>query len=105
MLDEWAKYFNELRNTNPTLNTEEIPAAEYDLNINTEDFTSQETSKVVKSIKTGKSPSNDYNVTAEALKHGGDQLTEHLGQILIMVLHSEEAPMQWKKASYHHSNP
>ena len=94
MLDEWAEYFKEHRNTNSTLNMEEIPAAEYDLNINTKDFTFQEISKVVKSIKTGKSPSNDPNVTAEALKHGGDQLTEHLWQIFNMVLHSEEAPVQ-----------
>ena len=54
---------------------------------------------------------SDRNDTKELLnivkklKHGGDQLTEHLGQIFNMFLHSEEAPVQWKKASYHHSNP
>ena len=51
---------------------EEIPAAEYDLNVNTNYFTFEEISKAVKGIKTGKSPGNDHNVTAKALKHGGD---------------------------------
>ena len=53
--------------------------------------------KLLKSIKAGKSPGNDHNVTAEAHKHGGDQLIEHLWQIFNMVLHSEEATTQWKK--------
>ena len=88
----------ELLSTNSTLNTEEIPAAEYDLNINTNDFTFEEISKAFKSTKTGKSPGNDPNVTAEALKHRGNKLIEHLRQIFNVVLHSEEAPMQWKKA-------
>ena len=34
--------------------------------------TLEEISKAVKSIETGKSPGNDHNVTADALKHGGD---------------------------------
>ena len=38
LLDKWAEYFKELLNTNSTLSMEEIPAAEYDLNINTNDF-------------------------------------------------------------------
>ena len=37
----------ELLNTNSTLNTEEIPAAEYYLNINTYDFIFEEISKSV----------------------------------------------------------
>ena len=62
------KELKELLNTNSILNTEEIPAAEYDLNINTNDFTFKEISKAVKSIKTDKSLGNDHNVTAEPLK-------------------------------------
>ena len=42
-------------------------------------------SKAVKGIKTGKSPGNDHNVTAEALKPGGDQLIEYLRQIFNIV--------------------
>ena len=61
-----AEYFKELLNN---------------LNIDTENFTFKEVSKVVKSIKTGKSPGNDHNVTQEALKHRGDQLIEYLHKI------------------------
>ena len=69
-----------------------IGVNEYGLNINTYDFTFEEISKAVKSMVTGKSPRNN-NVIAEALKHGGDQLIEHVLQIFNMVFHSEEAPM------------
>ena len=78
LLEEWAEYFKELLNAYATNNFDEIPPAEHNLNINTENFTFEGVSKAVKSIKTGKSPGNDHNVTAEALKHGGDQLTEYL---------------------------
>ena len=52
---DWFLYDNSLRHdrvkellkTNSTLNTEEIPAAEYDLNINTYDFIFEEISKSV----------------------------------------------------------
>ena len=89
LLEEWAEYFKELLNANATKNSDETPPAEHNLNI---------VSKAVKSIKTGKSLGNDHNVTAEALKHGGDQLTGYLQQIFNIVLNHEEAPAQWKKA-------
>lgn len=43
---------------------EEIPAAEYNLNIDAKEFTLEQIWRAVKSIKTGKSPGNDHNVTA-----------------------------------------
>ena len=43
-----AEYFKELLNTNSTLNTEEIPAAEYDFNININGFTFKQILKTVK---------------------------------------------------------
>ena len=43
-------------------------------------------SKAAKSIETGKSPGNDHNVTAEVLKHRGDQLIEYLQQVFTIVL-------------------
>ena len=97
LLEEWAEYFKELLNANATNNSDKTPPAEHNLNINTENFTFEEVSKAAKSIKTGKSPGNDHNVTAEALKHGGDQLIEYLRQIFNIVLNHEEAPAQWKK--------
>ena len=69
LLEEWTEYFQELLNANSTTNSHEIPPAEQNLNINTERFTFEEVSKAVKSIKTVKSPGNDYNITAEALQH------------------------------------
>ena len=61
-LEEWAEYFKELLNANLATNSDEIPPAEENLNINTEYFTFEEVSKAVKNIKTGKSPGNDCNV-------------------------------------------
>ena len=79
-----------------TNNSHEKPPREHNLNIDTDTF--EEVSKAVKSIKTDKSAGNDHNVTVQALKHGGDQLIEHLQQIFNSVLNYEEAPTQWKKA-------
>ena len=98
VLQEWAEYFKVLLNTNSTTNSDEIPPPEPNLNIDTENFTLEEVSKTVKSIKSGKSPGNDHNVTTEALKHGGDQFIEYLRQIFNIVLNHEEASTQWKKA-------
>ena len=78
LLEEWAEYFKELLNANATNNSDEITPAEHNVNINTENFIFEEVSKAVKNIKTGKSPGNDHNVTAESLKHGGGQLIEYL---------------------------
>ena len=52
--------------------------------------------KAVKNIKTCKSPANDHNVTAEALKQGRDQLIYYLRQIFNMVLHSDSEKHQCK---------
>lgn len=43
---------------------EEIPAAEYDLNIDAKDFILEQIWKAVKSTKTGKSPGTGHNLTA-----------------------------------------
>ena len=94
LLEQWAEYFKELLNCNATNNSDEIPPAEHDLNINAENFTFEEVSKAINSIKTGKSPGNDRSVTAEALKHGGDQLIEYVREIFNIALNHEEAPAQ-----------
>ena len=78
LLEEWTEYFKELLNANSTTNSDEIPPAKQNLNTNTESFTFEEVSKAVKSITTAKSPDNNYNVTAEALQHRGDQLIEYI---------------------------
>ena len=90
LLEEWAEYFKEPLNANPITNSDKIPLAEQNFNINTESFTFEEVSKAFKNIKTDKWPGNDYNVTAEALQHGGDQLNEYLRQIFNIVLNHEE---------------
>ena len=51
LLEEWTEYFKELLNANATNNSDEIPAAEHNFNINTENFTFEEVSKAVKALK------------------------------------------------------
>ena len=94
LLEEWAEYFKELLNTNSITNSDKIPPPEHNLNIDI----LEEVPKALKSIKTGISPGNDHNVTAEAIKHGGDELIEYLRQIFNIALNHEETPTQWKNA-------
>ena len=80
LLEEWIEYFKELLNANSTTNSDKTPPAEQNITINTENFTIKKISTTVKSIKTGKSPGNDYNVTPEVLQHGGDHLLNTFGR-------------------------
>ena len=80
LLEEWIEYFKELLNANSTTNSDKTPPAEQNIKINTENFTIKKISTAVKSIKTGKSPGNDYNVTPEVLQHGGDHLLNTFGR-------------------------
>ena len=52
LLEEWAEYFKEPLNANPITNSDKIPLAEQNFNINTESFTFEEVSKAFKNIKT-----------------------------------------------------
>lgn len=53
----------------------EIPPAEADLQIKMDDFDRSEVYKATKVLNNYKAPTFDYNITAEAIKYGMDELT------------------------------
>ena len=78
LLDEWRKYFSNILNAPPVTSTREIPPAEVDLDIKTGDFDRAELDEAIKKLNNYKAPGFDYNITAEAIKYGGEDLAERL---------------------------
>ena len=74
LLEEWQKYFPNLLNAPPVTSTREILPAEVDLYIKTGDFDCVEIDNAIKSLNNYKAPGFDYNITADAIKYGGNEL-------------------------------
>ena len=74
LLDEGRKYFSNPLNVPPVTCTREIPPAEADLGIKTNDFGRAEIDEVIKGLNNYKAPGFDYNITAEEIKYGRDEL-------------------------------
>ena len=53
----------------------EIPPAEADLEIKTDDFDHAEVDKAIKGLNNYKASRFDYNITADAIKYGMNELT------------------------------
>ena len=97
LLDEWRKYFSNLLNAPPVTSTREIPPAEVDLEIKTGDFDRVEIDKAIKSLNNYKAPGFDYNITAEAIKYGGDELAERLLKLVNLTKNQQKPPSDWIK--------
>ena len=92
LLEEWQKYFFNLLNAPPVTSTREIPPAEVDLDIKTGDFDRVEIDCAIKGLNNYKEPGFDYNITAEAIKYGGDELAKRLLKLVNLVKNQPTAP-------------
>ena len=95
LLSEWQKYFSNLLNAPPVTSTRNIPPAEEDLDIDVGDFSLDELEKAIKSLNNYKAPGFDYNITAEAIKHGGIELTLRLLKLCNIVKNVGRPPKDW----------
>ena len=86
LLDEWQKYFSNLLNASPITSTRQIPPAEeVELAIKTGDFDRAEIDRAIKSLNNYKAPGFDYNITAEAIKSGGNELAERFLKLVNLI--------------------
>ena len=96
LLSEWKKYFSNLLNAAPATQTRNIPPAENDLPIVTGDFTLEEIQKAIQTLNNYKAPGVDFSITAEAIKYGGEELTNKLLTLTNLVKHNKIPPKQWR---------
>ena len=97
-LKRWQEYFQQLYNFPPPSTPLPTPP---DSNAPHEPIpdnepTTAEIRHAIKQLKTRKAAGED-EVTAEALKAGGEILVKQLHSILQLIWHTEEIPRQWKR--------
>ena len=97
LLEEWQKHFSNLLNAPPVTATREIPPAEQDLEIKTGNFDCAELDIAIKGLNNYKAPGFDYNITAEAIKYGGDALKERLLKLVNIIKNQLKPPSDWTK--------
>lgn len=95
LLEKWRLYFEALLNVHGDKRDTDIPPADCDLPISTDNFTLQEVRTALKSLSNAKAPGCDTEICAEALKYGWDTLQSKLISIWDLVLHKGKAPSEW----------
>ncbi|EYC36369.1 hypothetical protein Y032_0903g2962 [Ancylostoma ceylanicum] len=95
-LERWKEFFSELYNhespQGPPLSIQTPRNAFLDGEPNIDEIR-----KAVRSLENGKSPGVD-NITAEAIKAGGEVLLRRLHSLISLVWQSEVIPATWKRA-------
>ena len=74
LLYEFTDYLKSLLNNQSNVDCNNTPAAEEDLDIWVDDFSLDEVQKAVNALKFNKSLWVDYNITAETLRLGKEEL-------------------------------
>ena len=92
----WAEHFKEILNRPPPPAPPDIPRAVEPLEVNTGPPTKQETTKAIKSLKTGKAPGPD-GIPPEALKADIQTSTDMLHPLLVKIWETETVPDDWRK--------
>lgn len=97
-LEFWKQHFDMLLNCEPPtsldqdLDVESAPG-----NVNIDEPTKAEVTAAIKRLKNGKAPGPDM-ITAEAMKAGGDPLTDKLHKLITSIWNAERVPAEWKLA-------
>ena len=91
----WAEHFKEILNRPPPPAPPDIPAAEQQLDIDTDPPSKAEVIKAIKSLKSGKAAGPD-GIPPEALKTDPQTAAEMLLPLLQRIWEEEEMPADWK---------
>lgn len=91
---EWGSWFKEILNKDAKINTR-IKKSHIDLPINTDNFTEEEIKVAINSLKNGKAAGIDKDITAEALKMGGNITVSSLCDICNSVFNKNDPPSEW----------
>lgn len=98
-LKRWREFFEELYNHDqPHTQYEDPPSvAPPRFSMSDNESTIQEVKAAIQTLKNGKVPGTDQ-ITAEAIKAGGDILLHRLHILLQTIRRTEQVPTAWKKA-------
>ena len=78
--------------------TREIPPAESDVEIETDDFDHQiRNCKGHQRLNNYKAPGFDYNITTEAIKYGGNELAVGLLKLVNVIMNRQKPLSDWTK--------
>ena len=95
-MNGWKSYFDKLLNNNTIPDEEENKiTAGPELPINVNLFSEEELLYAIKSLKNGKSPGIDSDITSEIVKYGGTQIKSVLLKICNKVYTDLVPPKQW----------
>uniref|UniRef100_A0A914WQC5 Reverse transcriptase domain-containing protein n=1 Tax=Plectus sambesii TaxID=2011161 RepID=A0A914WQC5_9BILA len=96
----WMEHFQEVLNqpapTAPHDFSAIIPIDQLDVNVNP--ITRAEVLKAIQQLKNNKAPGLDW-ISGEMIKCGGDEMVQHLTNLLNTCWSSERVPLDWKKGA------
>lgn len=90
-----TKIFANLLNVLSVTSAREIPPAELDKKAKNIDHL--ELIKAIKSLNYYKTPGFDYNITAEGIKYGGDELADKLRNLVNLMKNRQKPLCDWIK--------
>lgn len=98
-LQRWKEFFEEQYNHQPPQGPSAVPPAIYPPQspMNDSEPAIEEVKVATRSLKSGKTPGVDQ-VTAEAIKAGGDILLYRLHSLVRKIWRTEQVPTTWRKA-------
>ena len=79
------------------ISTRKITTAQVDLEIRRDDFDRAQIEKSTKGLNNYKAPGFDYNITAEAIKYGRDELAVRLLKLVNVIKAWQKPASDWAK--------
>ena len=96
--NRWKEYFNEILNTTPPADPEDLPDGRplFQFDISSEPIILHELKTVIRKLQNGKAAGID-GIHPELLKYGTGVLAEPLRKVLMQIWDTEDIPRDWKK--------